>query len=232
MSELIKLDFTTTACCRPDILRQTYRSFREHLKGVDWPNSELHLHVDRVPVLPHPLKVLEAAGEFFKPDGITAYFGKTPCFPAAVKWCWMQPRGTFFFHLEDDWELRHDIDVRELFSILEDRPDLACVNLRAYDFGNVNDTRICLSPALWRTACAKVISSRMDTDFNPELQLRPITHANPAGGKQGSYKAVQFPANERVIFDIGRNWLAKSGWRKDCGDLFVKWEEAMEVPNV
>jgi hypothetical protein len=213
----VKLDFTMTACVRPEILRRTLISFRDRLHDVCLADSTLFLNVDPVPC-ELPDLVVDVASKFFA--AVIPRFPPKPSFPMAVKWCWLQPTTHYFFHLEDDWELAELVSVASMAKILDDSPTLTCVNLRAYDADN---DLICLCPGLFRAAHAKVISDRLSLTANPEKQLRPASSENPEGGQQAEYTGTRYP-NHRIIFDIGRVWLRASGWRKDRDEWFTRWD--------
>lgn len=215
------IDFTTTATCRPEVLRQTLTSFSENLLGVDMSKSFLHLNIDPVPDKGDWTTTYEVASSFFAKVHINV--PKVASFPAAVKWCWSQPRTRFFFHLEDDWIMKRPIVIDEMIAILLAQADLSCVNLRAYNFPD-GDSRICLSPCLMRTEHARVISERLSITANPEKQLRPVAFDNPEGGKHGGFLGMQVPLDV-VLKDIGRTWLATSGWKKTKVTHFTTWEK-------
>lgn len=214
------LDWTCTSVCRPGIFRDTLESFRENLHGVCLADSTLYLNVDPVPHEVPVQSVIDVAQEFFG-DVITRT-PPEPCFPAAVKWCWQQPRTEYFFHTEDDWRVDRDVDVADLLELLQSDPALACVNLRAYSHC---DDRICLAPGLWRSVAARGIAAGMRTDANPERQLRKAGEDNPTGGLHGGWKGVQYPADstKHVIRDIGRLHLVTIGYRREGGKRFTRW---------
>lgn len=216
----MNIAFTTTAMNRPEIFKRTVESFRKNLLGIDWGNTPLYINIDPVPAPVILTKEWVDACDFFgfiDPNSPIA-----PSFPAAVKWCWSQPETEFFIHLEDDWELLRPIHIDELISFLQGSPLLSCVNLRAYNFPP-GDDRICLSPCLMRTSHAKVLAKRLCLEANPEKQLRDMTPQNIHGGKHEGFYSMQYP-DKPVLRDIGREWLASSGWRKTDPMYFTKWE--------
>lgn len=219
-----RLSFTTTATLRPEVLARTYESFEKNLKGVRMKECVLHLNVDPVPNSPRFFSrdVLNVAWSFF--GQVRVRMTDKPNFASAVKWCWSQPMGDYFFHLEDDWELTEPIGIARMVALLAARQELACVSLRAYDHTNLQDDRICLSPGLFRTDAARAIALNMVDTVNPEKQLRPRTELNVHGGRQGLWTGIQIP-DRPILKDIGREWLEKSGWKKQNGDVFNQWEK-------
>lgn len=210
------LEFTTTATCRPEILRRTYESFAANLRGVEMKRSRLFINIDPIPEMDRVDEVIDVAREFF--GDVVAQMPVTPSFPRAVKWCWSQPHHKFFFHLEDDWIMKAPYEIDEMIRLIEGR---SCVNLRAYLFDE-HDDRICLSPCLLRQPDAFHMASRMSPHANPEKQLRPVDSNNPHGGKHGNFTGIQTPASP-IIWDIGREWLATSGWEKTIPVHFTTW---------
>ena len=227
----MKIDFTTTAVLRPEILERTYRSFRDNLRGIELCDQALHIHLDH---FGYGLvgDVFETSRLFFKEVRMWnnhSNLRNGPSFPAAVKWCWSQPTTEFFFHLEDDWELTRPFDFTRLTQAMEEDPNLTSASLRAYG-GPENDNRILLSPGLFRTTHAKAIAERLSIHANPEKQLRDASPENPHGGKQGLYYGRQVPS-EVNLRDIGREWLDASPYRKERPIFFTKWVEKDEYDN-
>lgn len=218
----MRLDFTTTATCRPDILCRTYTSFRDNLVGVDLSQSVLFLNIDPIPDVTAAPEVERIAKAFF--GRVMANVAREPNFARAVKWCWLKPGTEFFFHLEDDWVMDRPFDVGELVKHFHKNPRLASVNLRAYDC-DPEDTRISLCPGVFRTEHARTIAKRFDYKHNPERQMRSITDTNPCGGRHGEYTGLQVPRNP-ILKDIGREWLENSGWRKAAPITFNRWHRA------
>lgn len=210
------LDFTITTCLRPEILRRTLESFRANLRGVEWDKCSVFVNVDPVgdgtrEEISSVLGVLECD------KGI--HFAAEPSFPLAVKWCFSKPAKEYCFHLEDDWELLEPIDIADMLSILQ-AEQREVVNLRAKNF-SPQLTRCFLSPGLWRSEIMRTVAAAMDGNKNPEVQLWNVTDRLHVGR--------YWPRDQIVVKDIGREWLAASGYRKnvevDRGvNPWTKWE--------
>lgn len=201
------LEFTTTACCRPELVDKTYTSFQKNLLGVDWKQSTLYLNVDPLPSDKKQEYVKKIAQLFF--GKVVSNEPDEANFCKALKWCWNQPKKDFF-HLEDDWIMTRKVNIEDLFIILNGKKELDMVCLRAY--AEISDNRICLSPALIRYDFA-ARSGRLESTKNPEQQLRTIKG-----------KARQFPLNSRgiAIKDIGRKWMAGQHYELPSND-FNTW---------
>jgi hypothetical protein len=215
------LDFTCTGMRRPEIWQQTLVTFTRNLRSVDLGASTLYLNVDPMPVDRYDADGMRAlAGEFF--GNVVLNAPSESNFTRAVKWCWLQPKGQAFFHLEDDWSLDQPVDVIDLLALLTSDPGISLVNLRAYAH---DDDRLCLAPGLWRTIAAQTIARRLRDDANPERQLRPVRQNNPHGGAHEGFRGVQFPRakRERVIHDLGREWMRKNKLQRDGGVQFTRW---------
>lgn len=195
-------------------------SFVANLAGVDWAASTLHLNLDPVPASGDGKALVAHAYHVF--GHVCGQCPPEPSFPAAVKWCWAQPQGAYFFHLEDDWLLTSPVNLIEMADRLTLDPTLSLVNLRAYRH---DDDRLCLAPGLWRTSHAKAIAERMRTDANPEMQLRKRSDKNPHGGLHEGYRGVQHPSGGKIVLqDMGRAWMIVTGMRRDQGRHFVRWK--------
>jgi hypothetical protein len=215
------MEFCTTATVRPEIIDQTYKSFFDNLIGLQGPHT-LYINIDPVPTK-DIASVLEVCNKYFQT--VISNAPSIPSFPAAVKWCLSQPKGTEFFYLEDDWILNKPININDMRALFSD--SISVINLRAYP---IKDNRICLSPSLWKRETGHVISSRLDILHNPEKQLRPISGSNPGGNKHLGYSSIQYPLDtkDNAITDIGRPWLKNTTMAKNLGVKFTAWTNVEE----
>jgi hypothetical protein len=160
----MRVDFTTTATCRPEVLVKTLSSFRDNLTGLELREQRLFLNVDPVPDSGCAREVVRVANTFF--GRVVVNYPSTPNFARAVAWCLQQPGTRYFFHLEDDWEMLRQYDISDLAERMEAAgEDLACVNLRAYDCDEA-DPRISLCPGLWRAEAGRVLGRRLEAHAN------------------------------------------------------------------
>lgn len=228
-------EFTTTATNRPEVLDETYNSFSKNIIDVDFSKSVLYINIDPAPEGERK-GVADVAKKYF--GQVIVNLPDVSNFSNAVKWCWTQPCGEFFFHLEDDWVLRSKVHMKELqnklLCMMENSKRYRiksrmldryiAVNLRAYDF--INDHRVCLSPGLFLTSWAKKAANILDPQHNPERQMR----RGFGVGKEYliESKALHHPHNKNniIISDIGRSWLNKTGHKKKNGMAFVFWEKS------
>ena len=128
-------------------------------------------------------------------------------FADAVRWCWETSTADRVFHLEDDWVLTCPIRLAAMESVLDADPSLSAVNLRAYGrFKPVGQPY--LSPGLWRGSACRRLAAGIVDGINPERQLWDLAKAS---GDRAAY----WP-DRAVVRDIGREWLAGSGYRKDA----------------
>ena len=97
------MEFTTTACNRPELLERTYSSFTKNIKGLDFKKCILYINVDPSPHGQNIEKNEEVAKKYF--GKVIVNYPDKPNFARAVIWCFTQVRGEYFFHLEDDWVL-------------------------------------------------------------------------------------------------------------------------------
>lgn len=199
---MITLEFSTTAMCRPGLLRRTYKSFCSKMKGVDFENSTLYLNVDPLPSVEQADDTIAVAKKFF--GNVVSNVPKEPNFTAAVKWCWSNVTGPYVFHLEDDWLLRQKVDVelmcKRLTNLYKDKHKVVQVYLRAYP--GISREKICLSPSLLDGDLVRRAVQIFNTSLNPEIQLRGTV---VQGISLNHTKAI-------LIKDIGRAWLNKTNF--------------------
>ena len=125
------LDITTTACIRPDILRQTFSSFKQNMLR-DYP-CRLIINIDPVGDDVKQQAVLDVCGEYFKE--IIYRTPEKPDFPAAFLWCWQQVKSDYVLHLEDDWSLEHFVDYVKLIIEHSRQQNVAMFRLSAFKSG-------------------------------------------------------------------------------------------------
>lgn len=209
----MRLEFSTTAMRRPDILEATYKSFTNQLQGVDWGNSTLYLNVDPLPEDGDPQKCIEIAEKYF--GKVVFRLPEKPHFTAAVKWCWSQVEGPFLFHLEDDWVLKIPIHIQDMVNRMNKFSKAVQVALKAHHAAY--GPKICLSPSLLKGDFVRRMSELFTLKCNPEIQLRG---SNLCGGC-----TCVFPPKSKIILkDLGRRWLAQSDYKRPPRKgKFVQW---------
>lgn len=226
------LDFVTTAMARPDVVDATYKSFTQNLKGVDWAGSTLYINIDPLPEGVSRKGVVAMGRKYF--GNVIARCPGQANFADAYKWLWQQPKGEFFFNLEDDWVLTEEIDVNELVAKFNDIL-IQSVSLRAYPY--LYKT-IPMSPSIYRTSFFELFAKKLRTDQNPETQLHDhINLINKTHNIKRTHMRAVYPFDgdtRRVVKDIGREWIEQSGYtrpqlleegdpRKLKKNSFVRW---------
>lgn len=189
----IPLEFTTTACNRPKLLMITYSSFVKNLKGVDFSKSILYLNIDPIPNS-EGIEIVEKVAKLFFGTVFVRYT-KKGCASIANDWVLRQPKGEFFFNLEDDWQLRKEVNIFEMISLLQKHKGL----MQCYLLGSmINQGRPTLMPSLIRTSVLKPMLELLNTDSNYEQQM--IAVYNRIGNKPLS---IQYGL-KKYVYDIGR----------------------------
>lgn len=207
------ITFCTTAMPRPEILEATYKSFSANLKGIDLSEQKLLLNID-----PVSSKDLDSRIEMTK-DVAGKYFGDVevrvpdePNFTAAVDWCWTTADTEFVFHLEDDWELRQEVDVQEAIEKMR-TGGLKHTILRAYSY---NYQKMALSPNITHRDYYKRFAGDFIQSINPEIQLR-----KPFVKKE----EIMVIGSKPIVFDLGRQWIKGEPFKKPKNKgNFTKWE--------
>ena len=216
----MSFEFTTTACCRPEIIERTYQSFSNNLLNVNFSKSILYINIDPIPKNTNPELVLDIAKKYF---GEVIYnIPKSPNFTNALKWCWSKPKNKYFFHLEDDWILLKSIDINVLVKLINNK--YVSVLLRGY---KKDRNTIDLAPSLFSTEFANRISKKLNINYNPEEQIRA-----PIGSdiriSEPTDCTLRYP-DEIVIKDIGREWLRNNNIKRNNTKdvkLFTGWSHA------
>ncbi len=219
------IDFTTTACIRPEILRKTYESFNENLKDIDLKKCRLIINIDPLPKFDKE-KIDEME------EICNSFFGKVlmnvpdePNFTKAINWCWSNADTDFIFHLEDDWFLMDPIFSHEYEDKISKKHTYQVV-LKAYERVY---TKFCLSPSFITKKVYASVAGNLDESINPEIQFR------------GKKFDLRFPCPENkipnddkilavreqvVLLDLGRDWIRNTGFKKPSQKYrFNKWLE-------
>ena len=217
-----EIEFTTTHVGqRHEIIKKTYLSFFDNLVDVDFAKSTIYINVDSTPNLAGLVDESDKTIEFLE-----KYFGKVVSnitgegnFTKALQWCWGQPKGDFFYHIEDDWILNRNISLDELFPFFNDE-NVFAVNLRAYHFAG---PRPCLLPALYRSSFCKKFIEKLNEYRNPENQLRSYVSTHK------KFYNIHYPEDiqDIILKDIGREWLRHKGLKRNqISSKFIKYQKA------
>jgi len=233
----MKLEFTTTACVRPELLDQTYSSLNDVLVDVDLKTEGvLYINIDPVPDSSEQAinEELEVARSHFsevhhrvgEPGGN---------FSRAASWTLSQPTGEYFFNVEDDWlfggenNSLKDVEfyIQDYIHKIESDPRdniLQCMVVR----GKRN--RISFMPSLFKTTTIQNILKQypIPENENPEGWLWELKTP-----KQLVDYNVTFLSGVPPI-DIGTEWMKAKGYSKNQDNFifnpkssrrgnFVRW---------
>ena len=206
----ISLEFTTTACNRPEILEQTYQSYTRNLNNIDFKKSTLYINIDPTPNNTNILSVVNVAKKYF--GNVVYNIPNEPNFAQAILWCFQQVKGEYFFHLEDDWNLMREVNIHDMIGIIKSPNIFQCILNKK----NINPKEL-YEPAfihsLFLTKIVKVYLQLMNNESNPESQMKNIYRQNIFHIQK--YKSQPFLPNIELSRDIGREWLKSNGIKRD-----------------
>lgn len=222
----MEIEFVTCAVNRPKLLDITYSTLQKHLKGVDFQKSKLYIHIDKTPIPDNVEKVEETARKYFN-NVIVKYTDedKMPRYSRSFKWAMEQPKGKYFFYIEDDWYFTRDFHIDEFIKRINKREDIKFViinnNWTHYgpnlpSFANKPKKRnpnfkpadvVCTTPSF----------------YDNEFIQKHTEEINPLG----------FAAEPQLI-DIARNHNVKPIWLSDtnhyyCEDLGAPWKDSLKI---
>jgi hypothetical protein len=215
---MLNIDFTTTSCCRYDLLSRTYNSFVSNFAGINFKQSTLFLNLDHYEGFGDVEKSIEVAKSFF--GNVVHNVSEQPNFAKAVKWCWSNDFNTdFVFHLEEDWQLLKPVEIDDLINVFK-KNDSDVVSVRLRSRGRLRegvDNAIILAPSLFKKDFLQ-IHKYMNDNKNPEKSIHDIDFcARRQISKEmrikKSYSYVFTNANMKkndksssLVEDIGREW--------------------------
>ena len=206
----ISLEFTTTACNRPEILEQTYQSYTKNLKNIDFTTSTLYINIDPAPDNTNISEVITVARKYF--GNVIYNIPTEPNFAQAILWCFQQVKGDYFFHLEDDWNLMREVDIHDMIEVIKQPNILQCILNKK----NINPRELyepAFIPSLFQTKIINVYIKLMNNESNPESQMKNIYRQNIFHIQK--YKSQPFLPNIELSRDIGREWLKSNGIKRD-----------------
>ncbi len=220
------MDFTTPAVIRPELLDRTYNSFSKNLKKIDLKQCRLFINIDPFPENVNRKNVVNVAKKYFKE--VHFHYGKTGNFTAACNWIWSNADTDFIFHLEDDWELTHQISIQDILKYFDKYPKLLQVPLRAYNYPY---RTVALSPGVMHRRLYKAVAGNLIENKNPESQMRGEKFGIKMPAKslkipnRGLVIAYPEKIKSVVVKDLGRRWMRKSKYRKSKGSKpnFISW---------
>jgi hypothetical protein len=199
----------TTATIRPELLDLCYRSFTSRLLYA-FPRRRLILNVDPYGDPRPAADVADVARRYF--DEVVLNTPESGSFARAVRWGWQQVRSPVFFHLEDDWLLRRQVDLRLVRDAFAD----ARVAQLAFQLGQPSARRstLTLRPAFLRTALVRQLLPLFDINKDPEKQWSP--------GALAHWEFRDYP-QRRMLTDTGKKWRKGLGIRKSSADNESTW---------
>jgi len=224
----MKMDFTTTAMTRHEIVDRTFDSFSKNLQGIDLKDCRLFINIDPLPEGAQRKLVIKVSKKYF---GEVIYnTPKKANFSVACNWLWSNAKTEYIFHLEDDWILKEKVNMKDLLRYFDKHKNLQIVQLRAYRF---TYDKIALSPCIMHKRLYQAIGGNLNEDRNPEVQLRGekfgIVMPYPTLKIPFEGKIITYPKSSKKIIlkDIGREWINKSDYRKQKVKKarFVTWEK-------
>jgi hypothetical protein len=206
----VEIAVCTTAVPRPELLRATYKSFFKGIQGIDLGRAHLFINIDPVHGLEDRIEeTINVALSFF--NKVTVNVPETPCFTAAVEWCWQAANTEWVFHLEDDWVFKRAMPWKKVHRFLSGGSRYVVFNAKT---GRVYD-KLALSPSFWHIEYYKRFVGKLDHSVNPEVQLRQ-PWVDP--------EKIGVIGNKAAVRDIGRPWLSTTEWaRPKLKSNFNSW---------
>ena len=236
---------------RMDVLYKTISSMMEKLL---W-RSECDAIVNVDPIgyeSDTPLKVIKLVEHFipvvFSREALEPHFG------TAFYALWNMAADRFreydyVFHLEDDWELLQDIDIRDMAKILESEKDLALLRLpqfrsTATDMKNWDKfypwngkyfecpdelrqgVGFCGHPSLIKMDYVLRCAPHIISEVNPEKQFHGGNGPLLDEVMKWRYGVYSKPNHPNYIKDLGREWMVKNKFKKvGSKAFFTEWEK-------
>ena len=210
-----KLDVVVIATLRPQILDVTLNSFYHGLlKDFD---VRVIINVDPIGEFGvSQSDVIAVCKRYFK--NVISNMPDTPSFSKAVFWCWEKVKTDIFFHLEDDWCLKYNLDKNlalKPFSnnnVIQVRLNSTRNNKFSYDNNYVIAEVFSLNPSFFRTKYIKEKLPGFDFDRDPEKQIRYNLNSHSFINPKLLFYGSQ--NQNRIIIMTGKIWREKHNFNK------------------
>lgn len=246
----MKIDVTTTATIRPELLEKTFKSFYKYMFKDTSADLRLIMNID--PIGEPGVRLSEmtlVAAKYFGSD-MSISLADTGNFSAACKRVWSAVEAPYLFNLEDDWELLRHVDLDEMIRVMDAHSNLAILRLpftdsestRAkqwnlwYPWNGVyfqcpaiyrNAAGFCGHPSLIRTEFMEKVANRLRTDMCPEKQIKGQDEFSKSLLSKWEFGVFQKPHDSKAIRDIGRQWRYEHNFQKNNKGAyyFTTWEQ-------
>lgn len=207
------IDITTTSCIRPEIIRQTYNSFSEKIINLDLFKCRLIINIDPIPEENTYLikEMKKTCYDYF--ENVVFNTPDKPNFTKALNWCWQQATTEIILNLEDDWILKDEVDFFKVKNIFNEEKNIYQLSLSETN----EEGKISLAPSFLSKRFYKQIAGNLDTNINPEIQLRGKKFNIEMPSQQENIlnnKKVFFYDKKSLIKDIGRDWIKSTRYKK------------------
>lgn len=238
----MKTDICLVAVRRFDILKRTIDSFQQFV----FPNFEIaNVFVNIDPFL-GTVAEENRMTEFLKTRFPQANIRRpaTPGFCEAVQWTWQKARSPYILHMEDDWVAHEPVTPEKTESLFTDDVikvafmnasfawnghDKYSARKHRHKFLGITyatslENRFGTSPGFWRTDAVQRIAPMLNTELDPEKQMK--RQNNPKlFDFMNQYKCAYLIGQNRpnIISDIGRKWLESQGIKKFVKDGKSWW---------
>lgn len=243
------IDILITATLRPEILERTLSSFYQNLFADYASDTHILINVDPVGEKISQGEVIDVCRQFC--DRVTARTPDKPGFPIAFSWLWnsVTDDADWVFHLEDDWELLHPVDLNAMIDIMRRHNTMAALRLpwKRSDISTLKNWRVffpyneegffecpekdristgfCGHPSLLNSQFVRRVAPLIWTTHNPEKQFHYWNHILHREVAKWRFAVYSKPQSPPAIKDIGMTWCRDNGFKKNgIKAFFQHWE--------
>lgn len=243
------IEILMTATRRPEIVERTLESFVKNFFGRSLV-PEIIINID--PVGPGTTEdVISVVKRYCDIKALIT--PRTANFSRAFKRVWSLCESLYCLWLEDDWELKLQIDINDMLNILVNNPYLATLRLpwvrteRTYmknwkykfpltivEGGRIfkcpdelkREIGFCGHPSLINGSFIRQCAPFIDPGLNPEKQFHVKSSVLMDIVDNWSYGVYAKPNQPAAVEDIGRRWMVEQGLKKKGNKAwFQEWEE-------
>lgn len=239
----MEIDLLITSVIRPNIIKQTIKSWEINLKNNNTNNSfNVIINIDPVGDSYNPKYIKQIVSNSFN---IKDYFiPSRPSFPLAVRRLWERADTDFVLFIEDDMLLLQSININKMLEIMDTynidvlRLDKRGCNsdnseikrkskcdyvdnfykFRSYEYG------LSLNPSLYKISIIKELYPYFIDGTSPERILRSKkTEETDEVLKKYNYGICMKPGDSAYVKDIGTKWKKSKKLKKPGSGVTSTW---------
>ena len=166
----MNIDFVTTTINCPELLEETYQSYKDNINDLNLKDCRLILNIDPIPNNQNIDKILKVCSKYFK--NVVHRVSKECNFTKGNLWCLSQVETDYFFYLQANKCIKREISFKHMKTLFDNK--IVSVALSPIVKSGILDY-LNWHPNLWKTSWIKnTYLKYASNDLSSEYQLREL----------------------------------------------------------